>query len=229
VATLQDFRTNITAQLGLDAIGNSDQTFVDGWVNEGVVEVMQRCRINVVSGTLILVAAQFDYTLSTTILALEEMFVTPVGQTQAYLMYRKTPGEIIQMRVGASGGTPPVRFYALNGATTLMVYPTPTAADVITYYNVPRPATLSSPADTPSDIPVEWHKAIEYYGCFRAAQYTDNSSSQMGQMWQKLYEAELIAIKKAMRQRGGRKLSPAVVGRYPGRVSLIGSPSQQGV
>lgn len=228
MATLGTFRTAVAAKLGLQNDPAGDQPIIDIWVNEGVSEILTRSRINVVPGTMALTSGSFDYTLPTQILALDEMYVTPVGSTQPYLMYRKSPAEIVQLRVGATGGTPPTRFYALSGTTLLMVYPTPTVADVLTLYYVPRPATLTAPGDTPSDIPLEWHKAVEYYACWQAGQLTDSSTTQEGNLYRQLYEDELKAMKRAAIHRGGRKLSRAVVGKGASR-KMAGSPSQQGV
>lgn len=229
MATLTDFRLRISAKLGLDNTVAGDQGLIDSWVNEGVVEALTRSRINVAAGTMALTANTADYTLPTQILALDELYLAPVGQSQLYAMYRKNPLEIIDMRIGSTAGTPPARFYALSGTSLLMVYPTPAAADVLTIYYVPRPATLSAGSDTPSDIPSEWQKVVEYYGCWQAAQYTDNAASQEGQLWRSLYENELSLMKRAALHRGGRKLSPAVVGRNATSRRMVGSPSQQDV
>lgn len=228
MATLTDFRLRISAKLGLDNTVAGDQGLIDSWVNEGVAEVLTRSRVNVAVGTMAMTANTFDYTLPSTILAIDEVFITDIAGTK-YSMYRKSPLELLQMRIGGTGGTPPVRFYALNGTSLLMVYPTPVAADVISIYYVPRPATLSAGSDTPSDIPSEWQKAVEYYGLWQGAQYIDDGASQQGEMFRKLYEDELAKLKRAAIHRGGRKLSPAVVGRRGGRTTLLGSPSQQEV
>lgn len=229
MATLADFRLRIAAKIGLDNSVSGDQPLIDSWVNEAVAEVLTRSRTNVAVGAMNLTAGDMDYQLPTEILALDEIYVTPVGSTQPYLMYRKSPLEIIQMRIGASGGTPPVRFYALNGSILLMIYPTPTAADVLSIYYVPRPAQLVVGTQSPTDIPAEWHKVIEYYGCWQAAQFSDSSTTQEGNLYRALYEDELSKLRRGGLHRGGRKLSPAKVGRWPTRQHLIGSPDQQGV
>jgi hypothetical protein len=230
LATLTDFRLRISAKLGLDNTVAGDQGLIDSWVNEAVSEVLTRSRVNVAVGTMALTSGSSDYTLPTQILALDEMYVTSAGSsTDTYQMYRKNPLEILQMRIGGAGGTPPVRFYAISGTSLLMVYPTPAAADVLTLYYVPRPATLTTGTDTPSDIPVEWHKVVEYYGCWQAAQFTDSATTQEGNLYRQLYEDELRLMKRAAIHRGGRKLSPAVVGRGMGTARYVGSPSQQGV
>lgn len=231
MATLADFRLRVAAKMGLDNTASGDQPLIDSWVNEGIVEVLVRSRINVSPATMALTANVADYNLPTQIMALDEIYVSPLGDSQSYMMQRQSPLEVIQMRVLGSGGTPPVRYYALSGSTLLMVYPTPVAADVLNVYYVPRPTTLSLPADTPSEIPAEWHKVIEFYACYQAGQFADSGTSQEGNLYRQLYEDELTKLRRGALHRGGRKLSPAKVGRSLGPTgsSYIGSPSQQGV
>lgn len=229
MATLADFQTRISAKLGLSNTASTDQPLLSSWINEAVAEILTRSRINVLPGTMTLTAAAYDYTLPTQILALDEMYLTDASTSVWYRLQRKSPAEIINFRVGTQfQGSPPVRWFALQGTSTLMVYPTPTAADTLTFYYVPRPTTLVAASDSPTDIPTEWHKAIEYYGCWQAGQYINDSPSQNGNLFRGLYEDELAKLKKAALHRGGRKLSPAVVGRNPGgRAEPIGTPSQQ--
>lgn len=230
MSTLTDFRAAVSAKIGLENTSGGDQPLIDGWVNEGVVEVIVRSRCKVSTTTLSLVAGTSDYTLATTILAMNEIYNTDASSSVLYRMNRVSPDQIINFRVGTQNqGAPPVRFYALNGASLLMVYPTPAAADVLTFYYVPRPATLSTGSDTPSDIPAEWHKTVEYYACWQAGQFSNDGASQNGNLYRALYEDELRKFIKAARQRGGRKMSPAVVGRKLGSRYPIGQPSQQDV
>lgn len=235
--TLSTFLLQISSNLGLDnsgTIGSSptkDQTLMIGWVNEAIADVVSRTKCNVAVATLTLTAGDYDYTLDTHILALDECFNMDVSQTIYYRLQRVTAEQILNYRVGNQFiNAPPVRWYALSGANLLMLYPTPLSSDVLTFYYVPRPTALAAASDTNTQIPAEWQKAVEYYGCWQAAKYMNDSSSQMGALFMTLYETELIKLKKAMRSLGGRKLAPAVVGnRTGGRQWPIGEPSQQGV
>lgn len=234
MTTLANFLLVVSAKLGLDnsgTIGSSptaDQTLMIGWVNEGVTDVLVRTRCNIQPATMTLTATTYDYTLPTQIMALDEIYITDASTSVWYRMERQSPQELLNLRIGTQfQGSPPVRWYALNGNSTLMVYPTPTAADVLTIYYVPRPTALAAGSDVPSDIPSEWQKAVEYYTLWQAATYMNDAPSQSGQLFMQQYEAELVKLKKASRQKGGLKMSPAVVGRRIGRVVAIGQPSQQ--
>ena len=226
MSTLADFRTMVAAKIGLDNVPDGDQPLIDIWVNNGVVQTLTRGHSNVYPGSMALTPGFSDYGLPTEILALEEMTISPVGDTSTWPMERKSPREILDMRMYASGGTPPSRYYALNGAVLLMVYPTPSAADTLNIYYIPRPKPLTQPTDSPTDIPAEWHTVVEYYACWQAAQFTDSTTTQEGNLYRALYESELKAFRTASLGRGGRTLSRAHVGHRP---SVVGSPSQRGV
>jgi len=224
MSTLADFRWVVSSKIGLDNTPAGDQPLIDRWVNQGVVQTLTRGHSNVYPGQMALTPGYGDYGLPSQILALEEMTVSPVGDVVSYLLERRSPREIGDMRILSAGGTPPVRYYALNGATLLMVYPTPAAADVLNIYYIPRPATLALPTDSPTDIPDEWHTVIEYYACWQAAQFIDSATTQEGNLYRQLFENELKNFKTASLHRGGRKLSRAHVGRTR---AVVGAPSQR--
>ena len=224
MTTLAQFRTQTAAKMGLDNTADGDQTLLNGWVNSGYAEVLAESRVYVASATMALTAGSGDYTLPTQILAINELYLTSASDSQLTRVTRLSPQEILDLRVGSqSAGTPPARFYALNGSSLLMVYPTPDAADVLTVYYAPRPATLSADGDEPSSVPTEWHKTIEYYVLWQAGQYVNDRFSRNGDDYRVLYEQALSKMKKAALHRGGRRLSRAVVG---GRVSAVAAPGQ---
>lgn len=221
--TLDDFRTVISAKMGMDNTVAGDQGLIDRWVNDGVIDVLVRTRVQVWAGSMPVTTGGTDYAIPTSIMAIEDMTITSGGST--YSLERVSPAEILDMRRNSAQSSPS-RFYAVNGSQMLMLYPTPdNSVDTITVYYVPRPATLSAGSDTPSDIPAEFHKAIEYYALAQAADITDDSGSQDGSRYQQQYEAMLKTVKKAVWLKGGRRLSPAVVGHS--RRRPYGRPDQQ--
>lgn len=222
---LNDFRIAVSGKLGLNNDLAFDQPLLDSWINQGVVDVIVRTHCKVSTATVTLTAGQYDYTLDAAIMAINETFVTDVTQSVMYRLTRVSAPEILSYRVGNQFvGAPPVRFYALDGSNLLMVYPTPAAADTITLYYVARPLTLILTTDTPSDIPAEWHKTVEYYALWQAGQYQNDAASQNGQVFLAMYEKELVKLRKAMQRMGGRRMSKAVVGNRLQRV--IGRPDQ---
>lgn len=225
---LGDFRTIISAKLGLNNDPAFDQPLIDTWVNRGYIDVLVKSRCKITTATMALTPGAYDYTLATSLLAVNEAFVTDVQQTVTYRLEHVSPQEILDYRVGTQfAGAPPVRFYAVDGHDLLMVYPTPDAADTITIYYTARPDTLTQDSDEPSDVPVEWQTTIEMYACWQAGQYQNDVASQNGQTYLAMYFQELRNLKKASLKMAGRRLSPAVVGHRSRRP--IGRPDQQWV
>ena len=223
--TLDDFRTAVASKLGLDNTVAGDQPLIDTWINRGVADVLVRSRVKVSIGTMTVTASANDYVLPGGIMAIEDLFISSGGSS--YSLERVSPIELLDMRRNSVAVSPSTR-YAINGSSLLMLYPTPdNSADVITIYYVPRPVTLAAGTDTPSDIPIEFHDSVEYFALSQAADYADDSMSQDGSRYTQMYESRLKSLKKAALQKGGRRLSPAVVGHR--RRKTFGRPDQQGV
>jgi hypothetical protein len=119
----------------------ADEVEIDRRVNEGATDFMLRTGIKVQEGNPTLTADEGDYTLDTDILDIMDVYAT--SGSQDYRMERISVPELLEMRRGASAMVGPARYYATAGANLLMVYPTPTGADELTVYFVPRPVTLS--------------------------------------------------------------------------------------
>lgn len=221
----------MNVKLGLDSTsGGTEETQLIAWLNEGVIDVLLRARVNVNSATMSLSAGTSDYTLDSTTLAIQDITYTATDGTNGTLI-RVTPEDILRFRTATPATGAHTRYYALNGHDLLMVYPTPSSADTLTIYYVPRPTALSSTSSTAHDpssetyggIPTEYHKAIELYALAQAAEFTDHKPSQYGARYKAEYEGKLVEIKRAMRHKGGRSLGPAIIGK---RRPLIGDNSQ---
>jgi hypothetical protein len=88
-----------------------------------------------------------------------------------------------------------------------MLYPTPSTADTIKLYYVPRPTAMSTGTDDPSTatfggIPPEFHRAIVKYTEAEAADYRDDQTSQHGDRYRADYQRWLGKIRKAVNQKG---------------------------
>lgn len=217
MATLAQFRTRVSAKLGLDnTSGSNEQSLIDSWVNEGIVDILMETQVYVVEATSNLTAGQSDYTLDTNTLIIKDLFVT--SNSVQYTLEKVSPDYIIQLRAATSIPTGPARFYAINGANNLMIYPTPQAGDVLTFWYVPRPTALQNIGDDPSStslggIPTEWHKAIELWALWQGGDYVDDDSSQQGERYRNEYELWLKRVKKERSYKGGRRLGAVIPGR----------------
>lgn len=224
--TLTQFRAAVSSELGLENTTAADQGFIDLWVNEGVTDFVLRTKCYSVTGTISLTASVSDYTLDTSWLLIDQAYVT-VGSTP-YYMERTDVDSLLAMRRTSVTNTSPAQYYAVAGANRFMVYPTPASADTVTLYGVGRPTTLSVSSDTPSEIPAEFQKAVEFFACRRGASQSDDSTSQNGQAYMAYYEQEVRRAKRLVAFKGGHRLPLASVrsrvyglpfhdrSRYPG-------------
>lgn len=200
---LTTFRSRITSELGLDNTNaGTEQGLVDGWVNEGVLQFLLETGCKVTTATMDLTANDEDYALPTaSILQVKSIIVT----TQAG---NKIPLEAVDndlidwLRISSVGGTDPI-YYALSGTDLLRVFPKPTSADTLTVRYVPVPATLSSGSDTPSEIPAQYHPAVEAYAKWKAAVWDDDASSMFGSSYQGEWEMWLSKARKNLNKQRG--------------------------
>ncbi len=205
MATLQQLRAELGAVLGLDNTVAGDQTYMDYFINEAVADVLVKTHCKVCSFTMTLTADEGDYTMPSEVLALIELRAT--SNSDNFALDRMTAAEILRLRQNTNSDSPS-RAYAVAGANLLMLYPVPEGADTITGLYVPRPAALSGAADTPSEIPAEWHRLVSYHALFRAADMDDDASSEMGERYRALYDQGIRDMRKAVYQHGGTRMAP---------------------
>ncbi len=167
---------------------------------------MGRTRCNVTSGTISLSAGVSDYANAVTAMEILNVFTT--SSSQKYPLTHVDTQTLLDMR-NSTFQSSPIRWYAYNGFDLFMIYPTPALADTVTLYYVPYPTALSASSDSPVDIPAEYHPAVEYYAFYRAATFSDDTSSQMGQQYLQQYELWIRRLKKRIALAGGRKLPRA--------------------
>lgn len=182
-------QANVAGALGLDNSVSGDQSRITGWLNDAVVDVLNRTHCYVATTTISLSANVGDYTLSSTILAIEDIYLTSGGAN--FRVRRLATTDLINLRL-FSVTSAPIQMYALAGANLLLVYPTPIQSDTLNIYYIPRPTALSSGSDDPSDsthggIPSEFHYGLELYAMWKAADAFDDSSSSNGETYRRLY------------------------------------------
>lgn len=170
-----------------------------------------RTRSKVQSATATLTSGTGDYTLDTDIIEVIDVYVTASGSS--YKLQRVDLDQILNMWLGSSASVSPVQYFATAGGNMLSVYPTPSSSsDKLMFYFVARPTALSVSSDAPSDVPAEWHPAIEFYTLSRAADYDDDQSSAQGERYRQRYEQELTKIRRQLALKGHHRLPRATVG-----------------
>lgn len=221
---LGDFRRRVSKVLGVENTVSGDQVEIDEAINEGVLDMLRKANVVVQKGTATLTAGTADYTLDSDILRMIDVYVT--ASSRNYALEQLPVPQLLHYRHTNTDLTDTVRYYALAGSNTLMVYPTPNAADVVTIYYVPRPTALSDASHDPSEatyggIPKEFNRGIELYALWRCADMNDDKSSEQGERYRALYEAFIRECNRDVSRKGGSILPRAATSRYrkiiPGR------------
>lgn len=199
MATLAQLRTRVSSKLGLDNSAGGEKTLLDSWANEGVEDVLVRTHCRVREATLALTAGTETYTLDSSIMAVIDVYNTTTDVD--YQMERVPPDYLNRLRRNGTGAVGPATYYTLQGTDLLKLWPTPGSGETLRMDYVPRPGTLSLDADTPSEIPVRWHKAVELYMLWQGADYDDDTSSAQGDRYRRDYLTYLEDMKRIPLQR----------------------------
>lgn len=218
---LGNFRTEIAAKLSLNVDDVDELALIDGWVNDGVCYIVGEGQTRVTSATAALEADEGDYELDTNILRI--LWIQAASNGEGDELEQVGPTEIHRRRLATATTTSASYLYAVDGANLLMLYPIPAAADVLTIYYVPRPASLSAAIDTPTEIPAEFHYLVTLYALLNAGDYDDDQSSAQGERYQQKLDAGVKRMRSRINRKRGRRLARATVsrrGRVPQRNDL---------
>jgi hypothetical protein len=214
---LGDLIFRVAHKSGLSDDNSDEHAMMVGWARDSVVEVLLETHCVVETGTTVLTVGAPLYTIDPAVL------VVLVAQAQSgNQLYDLEVVQLERLRsMQRGGGTSPVQAIAIEG-DRLYVYPTPSAADTITWDFVPRPQQqLTNPADDPSTvtfgrIPVEYHRALEYYCIWQAAEYDDKKFAQTPEDLEKRFRFECAHVRRRRQGKQGRAPFRPMVG-YPGR------------
>lgn len=207
---LTEFRTRVMSSIGLS--GSTEQGYVDNWVNEGVEQVLLRTKAKIKIADVDFTANEGDYELPS-ILALDRITVTWDGRVIP--LEPMDSAEIDWHRQYASSSACP-RYYAVEGHNMIRVWPVPDSALDSEIRYVPKPTAMSSGSDTPDGLPTEYHPVVEAYAKWKAAEWDDDSSSQVGRSYLEEYEMGIKRIRRELQRRRG-PMAPARL-RRPQRV-----------
>lgn len=230
MSTLATLVTDAAGVIGLEASA-TDLTVGDGprlvgWANDAVIDMLLRTHCYVASTTITMTPNVGDYQLSSTILAIEDIYLTSGGAN--FRVRRLATTDLINLRL-FSVTSAPIQMYAVSGANLFMVYPTPLNADTFSIYYVPRPTALANTTDDPSStslggIPSEYHYGLELYMQWKAADAFDDTSSGTGETYRRLYLGDPTAppgteqrwgfigtMKRDLRAKGGKHLAGVLI------------------
>lgn len=221
---LSNLRSAVAFKSRMSTADATELARIDAWLNEAYEDIVLRTHCKVSHGTVQTTANEWRYDLPTAALDILELWVEDADGRR--LEFERTDAEhLLRLRTALTvddGGA--LRYFAVEGSNFLLVWPTPSSVVTINLLYVPRPTSMSATADTPSYVPAEHHKALEYYALWQAAQGNHEAISQMGEYYRSLYEGRdgnggiLDRIRTHRRRRGGRSLGPVRLYR-PNNVS----------
>lgn len=210
MSNLSTLQTNVAAELGLVNTSAGDQPQITAALNKAVVDMLRRTHCYIVSATSTLTAGVYEYDLDSSILAIDEIWVSASGVGGHEL--ERVDSRTVKRNVAYSQtvqGTP--YMYALLGANRLVVFPVPNAADTMTQWYVPRPTAMSAGANDPSTatyggIPAEFHDGLELYAEWRLGSLADDASSGQGARYKQDYLEFIRDMKADLFRKGGKRL-----------------------
>lgn len=230
MSTLSTLQTDVAGVLGLDFNSGSpsagDGPRLLGWANDAVIDILLQTHCYILTASMTLTPGTGDYTIDPSILAIDDIYLTSGGAN--FRVRRLATTDLINLRLFQVNSAP-IQMYAVNGASMLMVYPTPLQADSLNIYYVPRPTAMANPTDDPSSgtyggIPAEFHYGIELYMQWKAGDAFDDESSSSGETYRRLYLGDQTAppgsdqkfgfiglMRKHLRDKGGKHLAGVLI------------------
>lgn len=213
MTTLAVFRENVSAIIGLANNSAEDQPLIDRWVNEGYEAVLRETRGRVRSATFT-PGANADVVMDTAVMFIVDAFIITSNLSTPYRMEKVALEDLLAMRLnGGDVAANPPRYYAFQASDLMCFYPEPSDTDVCVVYYVPRATALSLSTAEPSDVPAEWQHLIEFYALFRAADYDDDTSSDQGQRYYKMFADGIKEMRRDLNFKGRHRLNRS---RIPG-------------
>jgi hypothetical protein len=212
---VSDLQTTIEKKFGLNH--TAEGTYVLKWISEAYRDLHNKIHLGPASISVSITSGTNEYTLATTIEAVEE--ATVIGSTVKPA--RVSVAEILDRRRFVNSGVAPgdLFVYAIEG-NLLMVYPDPTANYTLTLYGTTEPSTTDfvgteNLTSVLGLIPLQpLLKCLDTFTSARAAEYDDKTLSERAQEYWAQYAQDIKAARRAVRRRAGRGLTGFRAG-YP--------------
>lgn len=204
-STFQDIQTAVIVKARLDS--SLDLLKVKDWINQAYTQVCVETEANVTSATMTLTSGSASYTFPAGVARVKQMIVKPAGSTQFNPpLIRTTLDEILSRRQfggdTATSGTviSQSTHYTLLGINDFEVWPTPSAADVITIYYAAFPTPLSANGDVPVLEEPYGSKILEYGALAQAGDFKGDPATAD---WQASYDTWVAKYLDHLKQKGG--------------------------
>lgn len=216
---LNDFRTRAARVSGMSTSDSGDTGLLDAWANEAVVQFLKDTKINQITASLAVTANSADYTIDSDILSFSDVYMSPASGW-GVMLEPLDSRELLRRRLLEDASQTSVRWYALQGAHTLMLHPAPqSSSDTLHIIYVPRPtSSMSTTAHSPDssgygNIPAEYHPLLESYVKWKACEAEEHKPSQNGLQFQSEYEKGVARVKADLNRKAGVLKAGSVWGR----------------
>ena len=205
-ATFLDIQNAVILKARLDPV--LDLPNVKDWINRAYAQVCVETEANVSADTMTLTTGVASYSLPAGIARIKQMVVKPAGSTQFNPpLVRTTLDEILNRRqfggdttTTANMGIAQSTHYAVIGLNQFELWPTPSAADVITLWMVALPTALVADGNVPILQEPYSSTLLEYGALVHAGDFKGDPSTAD---WQNSYNEWLGKYIDHLNQRQG--------------------------
>ena len=199
-ATFLDLQEAVIAKVNLDA--TNDRQKVKDWINHAYAQACEDTDANLVVDTMALTAGQFRYVLPTSICRIDQMYVTALGATTPSEPLELTTLDDLMRKRACGPATGSATHYALGGLSVFEVFPTPSAADVLTLYMSEFPVPLVNNGDVAVLQEPFGSRLLELGALVQAAEF---KGDQQGAMWKAQHDEWMRKFTQHLEARAGSR------------------------
>jgi len=198
-STFLDLKTEIAAKLRM-TLADDNQKLSD-WVNNSYADVASETRCFQRTATTAMTSGIGSYTLDASVLHIELLTVTQAGGTAFYPLVECQLDEILNFRALNASAAGPSRRYCLVGLNQLEVWPTPSAADTMTFWYSYLPTYLVADSDLPAIVEPHASNLLTYGPLVQGAEWK-RDIMVLGQ-YQAQYQSSLQAFQRYLNRKAG--------------------------
>lgn len=194
-STFLDIKQDVALKAHMLLSDATVESQIEDWINAAYFETCATTRCLQKTSTATMTAGVSSYTIDSEIHTIDLLTVSswpwPLVETQL--------DEILNLR--ARGTTGATRYYAMIGLTQMEVWPTPTAADTMTFYYSYMPGALAQDGDMPV-IPEPYASNCLGYGALVQAAEAKRDIMMLGD-FQSQYNQSTQDFQKYLNRKSG--------------------------
>jgi hypothetical protein len=182
--TNAEIRERVIRALGLQVDTSQPELgLVDGWVYEGIIDMLARTRPNTRVINLVMQPGVAVHDMSQSVISLLD-----VEDSEGFLD-RFTREDVVSLQKTHGRG------YAYEEPLLWVSPPAAAEPKTIKAYGVLRPGKMTGDSDTPANpafggLAPEFHPYIVTYALWKGGEYTEHEGSGLGEKWRVQYEGQ---------------------------------------